>query len=181
MMTNRVAILIASQSDDVARGAASMVRELFDQQVPCSYCHYDERYGGSLNTRRMLGAIRRTVTDAGLVVCVDFGCVEALVEGAIETLPDALREQIRISDAPIVEGAIVAATIAVRGATLEEVHLATDALCNKTLCTPALAQGDGLDRHREPDQVSWPAGVMQQTRQLHYGPDADPTSEAAQA
>lgn len=136
-MTSRIGILIVSRSEQVARGAASMVRELFNHQVPCAYCHYNDRPDGRRNTERIQRAIKKMVTDAGLVVCVDFGCVEAAVEAVIETLPSELQDQVRISDGPIIEGAIVAATIAARGAGLEMVLSAADALCVKAPFTSA--------------------------------------------
>ena len=59
---------------------------------------------------------------AGVAVLVDLGGAETNSEMAIELLPEECRERVVICTAPIVEGAVVAATEASGGASLVEVR-----------------------------------------------------------
>ena len=58
----------------------------------------------------------------GVLVIVDLGGAETNSEMAIEMLGEDMRKNIQICDAPIVEGAIMAATEASSGASLEIVR-----------------------------------------------------------
>jgi PTS hybrid protein len=69
-------------------------------------------------------AALRSALDAGadeVLVLLDLGSAALSLELAIEDLPDADRPRIRISEAPLVEGAILAAVQASVGAGIDEV------------------------------------------------------------
>jgi dihydroxyacetone kinase DhaKLM complex PTS-EIIA-like component DhaM len=61
-------------------------------------------------------------------VLVDLGGAETNSEMAIELLPDAWRERVVICNAPIVEGAVMAATEAAGGSALAEVRAVAEEL-----------------------------------------------------
>ena len=66
-------------------------------------------------------AIDRAWSEAGVAILVDLGGAETNSEMAIEMLREARRERVVICNAPIVEGAVMAATEASGGASLSEV------------------------------------------------------------
>ena len=71
---------------------------------------------GGLGTslRRSSEAIHRAWSEAGVAILVDLGGAETNSEMAIEMLPENMRGRVVICNAPIVEGAVIAATEAAR-------------------------------------------------------------------
>jgi len=59
---------------------------------------------------------------AGVAILVDLGGAETNSEMAIEMLPEERRDASSFANAPVVEGAVMAATEAASGATLEAVR-----------------------------------------------------------
>ena len=69
----------------------------------------------------VLAAIEQVWGGAGVAVLVDLGGAEMNAEMAIEMLGGERAAKVRICNAPVVEGAVVAATEAAGGATLDQV------------------------------------------------------------
>lgn len=120
-MSDTVGIVIVSHSADVAKGAADMVHGMVGDEVRVRHTGGDP--GGGLGTD--VGAIKAAIegvwSEAGVAILVDLGAAEMNTEMAIELLPGAKRRLVRICNAPVVEGAVLAATEASGGANLEEV------------------------------------------------------------
>ena len=116
-----VGVVIVSHSPKVAEGAADMVRQMVGDEVPCAWTGGDPAGGLGTDTVRIREAIERVWGDAGVAVLVDLGGAEMNAEMAIEMLGDGRAARVRICNAPVVEGAVVAATEAAGGATLERV------------------------------------------------------------
>ncbi|MDH3659648.1 MAG: dihydroxyacetone kinase phosphoryl donor subunit DhaM [Alphaproteobacteria bacterium] len=125
-MNATVGIVIVSHSADVARGAADMVRGMVGDEVPLG--HAGGNPAGGLGTD--VGAIREAIegvwSEAGVAILVDLGAAEMNTEMAIELLPDRQRRAVRICNAPVVEGAVVAATEASGGGSLDEVCMTAE-------------------------------------------------------
>ncbi len=125
-MSENVGIVIVSHSADVAKGAADMVRGMVGDEVPLS--HAGGNPSGGLGTD--VGAIRDAIlhvwNGAGVAILVDLGAAEMNTEMAIEMLPDQQRRAVRICNAPVVEGAVLAATEASGGSSLEEVCMTAE-------------------------------------------------------
>jgi phosphoenolpyruvate---glycerone phosphotransferase subunit DhaM len=121
-MSDCVSIVIVSHSPEVARGAADMVREMVGAEVRVAYCGGNP--AGGLGTD--VGAIRRAIESVygpkGVAMLIDLGGAETNSEMAIEMLPEEMRKNIVICNAPIVEGAVMAATEAAGGASLDTVR-----------------------------------------------------------
>lgn len=66
-------------------------------------------------------AILKANTGNGVLIMVDLGSAVLSAETALEFLDEELRHNVCIADAPIVEGAIVAAVQASTGAVLKDV------------------------------------------------------------
>ena len=78
---------------------------------------------------RSIAAAIRAALDAGAddaLVLLDLGSAALSLELALEELDEADRARVRISEAPLVEGAILAAVQASIGASIDDVAAAAD-------------------------------------------------------
>jgi dihydroxyacetone kinase DhaKLM complex PTS-EIIA-like component DhaM len=69
-------------------------------------------------------AIRAVLGTAGVLVLLDLGSAAMSLEIALEDLSADERARVRVSEAPLVEGAVTAAVQASTGASLDEVEAA---------------------------------------------------------
>ncbi len=127
-MSGIVAIVIVSHSPKVAEGAAEMVRQMVGDDVPCAWTGGNPAGGLGTDALRIRAAIEEVWNAAGVAVLVDLGGAEMNAEMAIEMLPPEQAARVRICNAPIVEGAVVGATEASGGASLEAVCAAAEEL-----------------------------------------------------
>ena len=116
-----VGIVIVSHSVDVARGTAEMVRQMVGEEVPLAFCGGNPDGGLGTSVPAIMAAIDRAWTPAGVVILVDLGGAETNSEMAVEMLDEKRRGRIAVCNAPIVEGAVIAATEASGGSSLETV------------------------------------------------------------
>ncbi|WP_029075952.1 dihydroxyacetone kinase phosphoryl donor subunit DhaM [Kaistia adipata] len=123
-----VGIVIVSHSSKVAEGAADMVRQMVGDSVPLAYTGGDEAGGLGTSVPRILEAIDAAWSDAGVAILVDLGGAETNSEMAVEMLPPERRDRVVICNAPIVEGAVIAAAEASGGSPLETVRAVADEL-----------------------------------------------------
>lgn len=127
-MSARVGIVIVSHSPDVARGTADMVRQMVGAEVPLAHCGGDPEGGLGTSVEKIMAAIDEAWSQAGVAVLVDLGGAETNSEMAIEMLPADRQSKVVICNAPIVEGAIMAATESWGGATLNDVRATAEEL-----------------------------------------------------
>lgn len=120
-MSANVGIVIISHSADIAKGTAMMVRQMVGDEVPCSCAGGNPDGGLGTDVGAIKEAIEEVWSEAGVAVLVDLGGAEMNAEMAIEMLSEEQRERTRICDAPVVEGAVMAATEASGGSGLDEV------------------------------------------------------------
>ena len=121
-MTGKVGIVIVSHSPDVARGIADMVRQMVGNDVPLGFCGGNPDGGLGTSVEKILKAIDDAWSEKGVAILVDLGGAETNSEMAIEMLAPERQGKIVICNAPIVEGAVMAATEASGGASLAEVQ-----------------------------------------------------------
>jgi dihydroxyacetone kinase phosphotransfer subunit len=123
-----VGIVIVSHSPKVAEGAADMVRQMVGNDVPLAWTGGDP--SGALGTsfEAITQAIDRAWSEAGVAILVDLGGAETNSEMAVENLPENRRHRVVICNAPIVEGAVIAATEASGGANLATVRRTAEEL-----------------------------------------------------
>jgi dihydroxyacetone kinase phosphotransfer subunit len=126
-MTN-VGIVIVSHSPLVAEGTADMVRQMVGDEVPLAFCGGNPEGGLGTSVESILGAIDKAWSEAGVAVLVDLGGAETNSEMAIEMQPDERSGRVVICNAPIVEGAVIAATEASGGAPLDVVKRTAEEL-----------------------------------------------------
>ena len=121
-MKNNVAIVIVSHSPDVARGAADMVRQMVGDEVDVACAGGNPEGGLGTDVGAIKAAIEQVWSPKGVAVLVDLGGAETNSEMAIEMLEPEKAACITICGAPVVEGAVMAATEAAGGADLETVR-----------------------------------------------------------
>jgi phosphoenolpyruvate---glycerone phosphotransferase subunit DhaM len=117
-MSQNVGIVIVSHSADVARGTALMVEQMVGREVPLGWCGGDPGGGLGTSVEAIMAAIERAWSKAGVAILVDLGGAETNSEMAVEMLDDHKRALVAICNAPIVEGAVIAATEASGGSPL---------------------------------------------------------------
>lgn len=127
-MTRNVGIVIVSHSPEVARGTADMVRQMVGEEVPLAHCGGDPAGGLGTSVEKIMAAIDQAWSEAGVALLVDLGGAETNSEMAIEMLPEEKRGKVVICNAPIVEGAVMAATEASSGAALDAVRRTAEEL-----------------------------------------------------
>lgn len=125
---SNVGIVIVSHSPLVAEGTADMVRQMVGNEVPLAYCGGNGSGGLGTSVEAILAAIDRAWSDAGVAILVDLGGAETNSEMAVEMLPEERSGKVVICNAPIVEGAVIAATEASGGAPLAVVKATAEEL-----------------------------------------------------
>ena len=127
-MKTNVGIVIVSHSADVARGTALMVEQMVGRDVPLGWCGGNPDGGLGTNVEAIMAAIEKAWSDKGVAILVDLGGAETNSEMAIEMLPEARRGRVVVCNAPVVEGAVMAATEAASGASLDVVRRTAEEL-----------------------------------------------------
>lgn len=115
---DNVGIVIVSHSPKVAEGTADMVRQMVGDEVKLAWCGGDPAGGLGTSVEAIIAAIENVWTEKGVAILVDLGGAETNSEMAIEIIGEPRSEKIRICNAPVVEGAVMAATEASGGAVL---------------------------------------------------------------
>lgn len=123
-----VGIVIVSHSPDVAKGAADMVRQMVGDDVPLGFCGGNPAGGLGTSVEMIMAAIEKAWSDDGVAILVDLGGAETNSEMAIEMLPAERQPKITICNAPVVEGAVMAATEASGGGSLADVKRTAEEL-----------------------------------------------------
>ena len=125
---SNVGIVIVSHSSKVAEGAADMVRQMVGDTVPIAYAGGNPDGGLGTDVAAIRDAIDRAWSDAGVAVLVDLGGAETNSEIAIEMLPEIRQSRVVVCNAPVVEGAVMAATESSGGSPLEAVKRTAEEL-----------------------------------------------------
>jgi phosphoenolpyruvate---glycerone phosphotransferase subunit DhaM len=128
MNVANVGIVIVSHSPKVAEGAADMVRQMVGDSVPLAWTGGNPDGGLGTDVAAIFAAIDRAWSDAGVAILVDLGGAETNSEMAIELLEPARRDRVIVCEAPVVEGAVMAATEASGGAALDAVRATAEEL-----------------------------------------------------
>ena len=129
-----VGLVLISHSGTLVEGLREMVAQVAGDDVPVATAGgtQDGRLGTS--APHIAAAIRSTL-DAGAdhaLVLLDLGSAALSLELALEEFDEADRARVRISEAPLVEGAILAAVQASIGASIDEVAAAADSAATMT-------------------------------------------------
>ncbi|MBC3795460.1 dihydroxyacetone kinase phosphoryl donor subunit DhaM [Acetobacterium tundrae] len=113
-----VGFVVVSHSQKIAEGTVELAKQMAaDVKISAAGGMEDGSIGTDVS--RILAGIEAVQTGDGVVVLVDLGSAVMSSEMAIEMLSDG--SNVKIVDAPIVEGTIFGAVQASIGSSLEEV------------------------------------------------------------
>jgi multiphosphoryl transfer protein len=112
-----VALVLVSHVAELAEGVRRLAAQMAPD-VPIGVAGGDDDGGVGTSFDKVMAALEEARGDDGTAVLYDLGSALLTAETAVEMLGD---EQVRIVDAPLVEGALAAATAAQQGADLAEV------------------------------------------------------------
>jgi dihydroxyacetone kinase phosphotransfer subunit len=119
-----IGIVIVSHSAKLAEGVKELAGQMAGDQVRMSAA--GGTADGSLGTdaEQVRAAIEEVATADGVLVLVDLGSAVMSAQVAMEMLDPELVARVRLSNAPLVEGAVVAGVEASLGKSLDEVDAA---------------------------------------------------------
>lgn len=127
-MSDTVGIVIVSHSKDIAKGTADMVRQMVGNEVNVAFCGGNPEGGLGTNVSSIIDAINAVWSSKGVAILVDLGGAETNSEMAVEMLEPQKQELVVVCNAPIVEGAVMAATEAAGGSALAQVRAVAEEL-----------------------------------------------------
>jgi phosphoenolpyruvate---glycerone phosphotransferase subunit DhaM len=119
-----VGLVIVSHSPKIAEGVVELAEQMAEEVRVLAAGGTDDGEIGTSATR-IADAISAADSGDGVLVLVDLGSAVISTRMAIdELLPDELHGRVRISEGPVVEGAVIGAVQASTGSSLEEVATA---------------------------------------------------------
>jgi phosphoenolpyruvate---glycerone phosphotransferase subunit DhaM len=127
-VAEHVSLVIVSHSPLVAEGTADMVRQMVGEEVRVAWTGGNPDGGLGTDMMKILAAIDQVWSEAGVAILVDLGGAETNSEMAVEMQPPERRGRIVVCNAPIVEGAVMAAAEAAGGGSLEAVRATAEEL-----------------------------------------------------
>src|SRR5947208_10519904 len=125
-----VGLVIVSHSTQLAAGVAELAGQMTQGKTPISPAGgaVDDILGTSAD--KILAAIQSVDGPDGVLVLLDLGSAVLSAELALELLSDEQRDRVRLSYAPLVEGAVAAALEASLGRTLAQVQQMAEQTAN---------------------------------------------------
>ena len=121
-----VGLVLISHSKTLADGLREMVAQVAGDAVAVGVAGGTEDGRLGTSAPRIEAAIRATLAAStdGVIVLLDLGSAVLSLELALEELDPVDRERVRVSEAPLVEGAVLAAVQASVGASIVDVEAA---------------------------------------------------------
>ncbi len=116
-----VGLVVVSHSARLAEGVVELAGQMARGQVRLAAAGGTDDGALGTSIAKVLTALERVDSADGVLVLVDLGSAALVAEMAIEQLTAARRSRVWVTNAPIVEGAVVAAVEASVGSTLEQV------------------------------------------------------------
>ena len=119
---DHVRLVLVSHSSQLAASAAALAAAMAPEVLvlPAGGVGEDPAVLGT-DAKRVAESIQRAWSPAGVVVLMDLGSAVLSAELALELLPEGRRQGVRLSSAPLVEGAVAAAVAAQGGADVTQV------------------------------------------------------------
>lgn len=125
----RVGVVLVSHSSELADATADLAKALVGSGDPAPVAAAGGVEGGGIGTSSTLvrEAVKAVDGGCGVVVLCDMGSAVLTMKALLaETGEGALPKDVRIADAPFVEGAVAALVTASTGADLDAIMAATD-------------------------------------------------------
>ncbi|NDJ51852.1 MAG: PTS-dependent dihydroxyacetone kinase phosphotransferase subunit DhaM [Chloroflexi bacterium] len=122
-----IGIVIVSHSPKVAEGVRELASQMAQGRVKIVAAGGVDDDTIGTNAERIHGALIEADSEDGVLVLLDLGSAVMSTQMAIELLPEDQQKKIVISEAPLVEGAVIAAVEASIGHDMEKVNAAAEA------------------------------------------------------
>lgn len=106
-----VGLVLVSHSDRLVEGLADLLAQM-ESEVPLAIAGGTDDGGLGTSLELVMAAIDEAEQGDGVVILFDLGSAEMTAESALEFLDDERRERCLVVDAPLVEGAVAAASAA---------------------------------------------------------------------
>ncbi len=121
-------LVLISHSETLVDGLREMVAQVAGEEVAVGTAGGTEDGRLGTSAPRIAAALRSTLAASpdGVLVLLDLGSAALSLELALEELDPLERDRVRVSEAPLVEGAILAAVQASIGASLADVAAAAE-------------------------------------------------------
>ena len=121
-------LVLISHSETLVDGLREMVAQVAGEEVAVGTAGGTEDGRLGTSAPRISAALRSTLAASpnGVLVLLDLGSAALSLELALEELEPFERDRVRVSEAPLVEGAILAAVQASIGASLADVAIAAE-------------------------------------------------------
>ena len=127
-----VGLLLVSHSARLAEGLRELVEQVVQGRVRIAVAAGSEDGGLGTSAVAISAAVESMAGPDGVLVLMDLGSAVLSAETALELLDPAVRERVRMADAPFVEGAVAAA-----------VEASLDSGLDAVLATAVAARGQG--------------------------------------
>jgi phosphoenolpyruvate-protein phosphotransferase/dihydroxyacetone kinase phosphotransfer subunit len=149
-----VGIVVVSHGEELARGVVQVASQMAAGQQLMAAAGGLEDGGLGTSLERIERALDAVYSEDGVLILMDLGSAVMTTEMLLESLPADKRARVRMSNAPLVEGAVAAAVAAAQGADLDAVQRAAETAMD----TPKVAV-QGEPAVAEPVDV--PTGPME--------------------
>jgi dihydroxyacetone kinase phosphotransfer subunit len=121
-----IGIVLISHSKALAEGVKELASGMTGGSVPIAAAGGGPDGGLGTDVDRIRGSIEEVYSSAGVLILMDLGSAVMSAEVAVEDLDEGRRDHILLSNAPLVEGAVIAAVEASIGKSLHEVNAAAE-------------------------------------------------------
>ena len=116
-----VGLVIVSHSQRLAEGVAELAGQMTQGGVTIIAAGGTDTGELGTSMEKVQRALEAAETGDGALILMDLGSATMVAQMALEALPAERRARVRLSDAPLVEGAVVAAVEASIGSDLAQV------------------------------------------------------------
>jgi len=118
-----VGIVVVAHSSALAESVIAIAKQMLREEVPLAAAGGIDDPGHPFGTDplRIVNAIQSVYSQNGVLILMDMGSSLLSAEMALDFLPEEKRNNVRLCEAPLVEGTIAAAVQAEAGGTVDQV------------------------------------------------------------
>jgi dihydroxyacetone kinase phosphotransfer subunit len=116
-----VSILIVSHSQEIAQGTKELAEQMKQGDIQIKAVGGTQEGDIGTDPDAIEAAVNELDKSDGLIILADLGSAVMSVNMVLDWLDDEVKEKIVLADAPIVEGAVIAAIESSMGNSLEDI------------------------------------------------------------
>lgn len=120
-----VGIVLVSHNKKISEGVKEVIDQMIGGTVKVA-CVGGEKGELGTNVSEIIKAVNEVLDEQGVIIFVDFGSTVIGAKAALNMLNQEVKSKVFIANAPIVEGAFIAAVEASLGKSIEEVLKAAE-------------------------------------------------------